>query len=148
MRCKQAPEYAQIKCNQSKFMSLLPLLVCFSSPRNFNPSPSFNVAPSLSMSNFYFSPWCISYLCSNFSPFVINFHKRCASYWYKWLQWGKWLILESCIFYGHHHKCWNDTTCIAIDIPHVGSLTLMPIGVGHLPLCPSMCIHLIILSSC
>ena len=29
----QAHEYAHIKCNQSKFMSLLPLLVCFSCPR-------------------------------------------------------------------------------------------------------------------
>ena len=33
MQCKQAHEYAHIKCNQSKFMSLLPLLVCFSCPR-------------------------------------------------------------------------------------------------------------------
>ena len=32
MQCKQAHEYAHIKCNQSKFMSLLPLLVCFSCP--------------------------------------------------------------------------------------------------------------------
>ena len=30
MQYKQAHEYSHIKCNQSKFMSLLPLLVCFS----------------------------------------------------------------------------------------------------------------------
>ena len=29
-KCKQAQEYAHLKCNQSKFTSLLPLLVCFS----------------------------------------------------------------------------------------------------------------------
>ena len=33
MQCKQVHEYAHIKCNQSKFMSLLPLFVCFSCPR-------------------------------------------------------------------------------------------------------------------
>ena len=33
MQCKQAHDYAHIKYNQSKFMSLLPLLVCFSCPR-------------------------------------------------------------------------------------------------------------------
>ena len=33
MQCKQVHDYAHIKCNQSKFMSLLPLLVCFSCPR-------------------------------------------------------------------------------------------------------------------
>jgi hypothetical protein len=51
-----------------------------------------------------------SYLCSNFFTFVINFHKKCAYYWYKGLHWGRWLTLESFIFYGHHHICWNDTT--------------------------------------
>ena len=79
----QANEYAHIKCNQSKFMSLLPLLVCFSCPRNFDPSLFFNVAPSLSisMSNLYFfellyliSPPCIIsiskllYLCTISPP--------------------------------------------------------------------------------
>jgi hypothetical protein len=34
-------------------------------------------------------------------------------------------------------KCWNYTTCIALQIPHIGSLTLIPIG-GALPLCHSM----------
>jgi hypothetical protein len=34
-------------------------------------------------------------------------------------------------------KCWNDTTCVALEIPHVGSLTLIPIGGGAPPLCPS-----------
>ena len=34
----------------------------------------------------------------NLSPFVINFHKRCASHWCKVCIWGRWLRLESCIF--------------------------------------------------
>ena len=57
-----------------------------------------------------------TYLCFNFSPFVINFHKRCASYWYKGLHWGRWLTLESCIFYGQHNIWWNDTSCRIFDL--------------------------------
>jgi hypothetical protein len=80
--------------------------------KNFDPSPFFNVAPSLFMFNFYFSPWyAFTYLYFNFSPFVINFHKRCAAYWYKGLYWNRSLILESCIFYWHYQICCNDTTC-------------------------------------
>jgi hypothetical protein len=79
-----------------------------------------------------------TYLCSNFFPFVINFHKRCATYWYKGLHRGRWLTLESCIFHGHHHMCWNDTACIALETPHVGSFWPWYRLVGHLPLCHSM----------
>ena len=50
MQCKQAHEYAPIKCNQSKFMSLLPLFCVLLLSKNFDPSLFFNVAPSLSMS--------------------------------------------------------------------------------------------------
>ena len=32
--------------------------------------------------------------------------------------WDRWLRLESCIFDGHHHMCWNDITWIALEIPH------------------------------
>ena len=78
----------------------------------------FNVAPSLfmSMSNLYFfvsispklyffelyffvsispKPFISLY---NLSPFVINFHKRCASHWCKDLHWGRWWRLESLHF--------------------------------------------------
>jgi len=74
-------------------------------------------------------PW--SYLCSNFSPFVINFHKRYVipiksldTNWKgvhlivtKDCIWGRWLRLEFFIFDGHHHMCWNDITWI-LEIPH------------------------------
>ena len=113
----------------TKFMSLLPLLVCFSCLRIFDPLTFFtffNVTPSLSIfmskSNFP------QYLCTNLSSFVINFHKRCASLDTKGCNRDRWLTLESCIFYGHHLICWNDTICIALEIPHIWSLTLIPIG--------------------
>ena len=47
----------------------------------------------------------------NISPFVVNFHKRHASYWCKGLHWGRWLMLESCIFYGHHLYSSLDIMC-------------------------------------
>jgi hypothetical protein len=92
------------------------------------------------------SPCAFTYLCSNFSPFVINFHKRCSSYWYKGLHWGRWLTLESCIFYGHYQICWNDT-CIVLEIPYIGSLTWYQ-SMGHIPYVIAWVIHLINLSSC
>ena len=49
-------------------------------------------------------------------PFVINFHKRCASYWYKGLHWVRWLTLQSNIFYGQHNIYWNDTSCRIFDL--------------------------------
>ena len=101
--------------------------------KNFDPSLLFNVAPSLSMSmsNIYFfvsiSPKAFISLY-NLSPFVINFHKRCASLDTKGGTRDRWLTLESSIFYGHHFICWNDTICIVLEIPHIESLTLIPIG--------------------
>jgi hypothetical protein len=68
----------------------------------------------------------------NLSPFAINFYTRCASYWWKGLHWGRWLSLES-LFLMDISKCWNDTTCIALETPQVGSLTLIPIGGGAPP---------------
>ena len=142
MQCKQAHEYAQIKCKQTRFMSLLPLLVCFSFVQEFwfvilyllmllpCPCPSF-ISPPWNISFVVqLIPW--SYLCSNFSPFVINFHKRYVipiksldTNWKgvhlivtKDCIWGRWLRLEFCIFDGHHHMCWNDITWIALEIPH------------------------------
>jgi hypothetical protein len=61
---------------------------------------------------------------------------------------GRWLILESCIFNGHHHICWNDTTCKALEIPHVGSLTLIPIYRVSPPMSKYGSYHLISLSYC
>ena len=150
MQCKQAHEYAHIKCNQSKFMSLLPLLVCFSCSRILiisHPSmllPLFvyvHVQPLLLCLYFFVSIFPKAFISLyNLSPFGINLHKRCASHWRKGLLLGRWLRLESCIFYGHHLIVGMtplvDTTCMLyhlflvglLEIPHIGSLILIPIG--------------------
>ena len=68
MQCKQAHEYAHLKCNQSKFMGLLPLLVCFSCPRILIPSHSSMLLPICSsMYNFYFF---VSISTSSFHLFI------------------------------------------------------------------------------
>ena len=138
MQCKQAHDYAQIKCKQTSSWAS-PLLVCFSCPRILillNSSMLFPLCP-LSMSNFYFSPWCISYLCSNFSPFVINFHKRFASFDTKDCIGVDDSHLNLAFFYGQHHKCWNDNTCSPWD---TSCRIFWPWYqlVGHLPLYHSM----------
>ena len=135
MQCKQAHEYAHIKCNQSKFMSLLPLLVCFSLSKNFDPS-LLNVAPylSISMSNLYFfvsiyPKSFISYLSPlynlnlkafislyNLSPLSSISIKGVLFIDAKICIWGRWLRLESCIFDGYHlivgMTPFVNTTCI------------------------------------
>ena len=116
MQCKQAYEYAHIKCNHSKFMSLLPLLVCLSCPRIlilfFSPmllplcSCPCPISCTISPHIFHIIVFISLY---NFSPFVINFHKRYVSYWCKGMLFGVdgwdlhfwWTLLEY----------WNDTTC-------------------------------------
>ena len=90
--------------------------------KNFDPSLFFNVAPSLSMSmsNLYFfvsiSPKVfISYLSPlynlnlkafislyNLSPLSSISIKGVLLIDAKVCIWGRWLRLESCIFYGHH----------------------------------------------
>ena len=145
MQCKQAHEYAQIKCNQSKVHELAPPTYVLLLSKNFDPSSFLNVAPylsiSMSKSNF---PW---YLCTNPSSFVINFHKRCVSLDTKGCSRERWLILESCIFYGHYHICWNDTTCSPWDT----SCRIFDLDTnwwGTSPYVITWVIHLIILSSC
>ena len=100
MQCKQAHEYAHIKCNQLKFMSLLSLLVCFSYPRILIHLFSSMLLPlcpcptSISfishLSHCTISPPFNQAFISlyNLSPFVINFHKRYASYWCKDVLFG------------------------------------------------------------
>ena len=140
MQCKLAHDYAHNKCNQSKFMSLLPLLVCFSLSKNFDPSQFLNVAPSLSMSmsNLYFFVLIFpkAFICLyNLSPFGINFHKRCASHWCKGLHKGRWLRLESCIFDGHQLIVGMTPLVELLEIPHIDSWYQF---VWQLPLCDSM----------
>ena len=85
MQCKQAHVYAHIKCNQTQVHELAPPTCVLLLSKNFDPSKFLNVASylSMSMSNLYFfvsnSPKAFISLY-DLSPFVINFHKRCASY--------------------------------------------------------------------
>ena len=129
-------------CNASKHMTmhisnannqvhdLAPPICVLLLSKNFDTSPFFNVALSLSMSmsmsNLYFfvsiSPKAFISLYNLFS-FVINFHKRFGSYWCKRLHWGRWLMLESCIFmditwlleWHHLYSSW-DTTYRIFDL--------------------------------
>ena len=117
MQCKQAHEYAHIKCNQSKFMILLPLLVCFSCPRiviHLFSSMLLSLCPcpcptSISLSFHILSlPPCtiliskLSYLCTISPPLSSISIKGVHIIDAKVCIWGRWLRLESCIFYGHH----------------------------------------------
>ena len=122
MQCKQAHEYAHIKCNQLKFMSLLPLLVCFSCPRilihlfssmllPLCPCPcptSTSLSQSLPKLSYLISPSCtisiskLSYLCTISPPLSSISIKGVLLIDVKVCIWGRWLRLESCIFYGHH----------------------------------------------
>jgi hypothetical protein len=47
----------------------------------------------------------------NLSPFVINFHKRCASHWCKGLHLGYMVEAWMLHFLWTSLDCWNDTTC-------------------------------------
>ena len=122
MQCKQAHEYAHIKCNQSKCMSLLPLLVCFSCPiiliHLFSsmllplcpcPCPtSTSLSQSLSKLLYLISPPCtisiskLSYLCTISLPLSSISIKGVLLTDAKVCIWGRWLRLKSCIFDRHH----------------------------------------------
>ena len=122
MQCKQAHEYAHIKCNQSKFMSLLPLLVCFSCPKIlihlFSSMllplcpclcPTFtSLSQSLPKFSHLISPPCtisiskLSYLCTISPPLSSISIKSVLLIDANVCIWGRWLRLKSCIFYRHH----------------------------------------------
>jgi hypothetical protein len=53
------------------------------------------------------------------------------------LHWGRWLTLESLFFMDTTTYVGMTPLCIALEIPHIGSLILIPIG-GTPPLCYSM----------
>ena len=110
--------------------------------KNFDPSLFFNVAPSLSMSmsNLYCPCPCpcptstsflqclpkLSYLCTISPPLSSISIKGVLLIDAKVCIWGKWLRLESCIFVGHHLIV-GMTLLVALEIPHIESLTLIPI---------------------
>jgi hypothetical protein len=88
-QCKQAHEYAHIKCNQPSSWACSPYL-CASLVQEFWSSSILQCCSLLihvyactliflSLSNISLSKW--TYLCPNFSPFVINDHKRLGTKW-------------------------------------------------------------------
>jgi len=133
---------AQFKCNNQVFMSFLPLLVCF---KILIPlfSPMLPYSPNLYLSLVNHPPF---YLCFQLLPFVINFHKRYASHWCKaYIGVDGWCL--NLAFFMDISKYWNDTTCMALEISHMGSLTLIRIGGAPPPYVIAWVIHLINLSS-
>ena len=98
----------------NKVHELAPPICVLLLSKNFDPSLFFNVAPSLSMSMSYLfelsyliSPPCtilisnLSYLCT-ISPLLSSISiKGVLLIDAKVCIWGRWLRLESCIFYGH-----------------------------------------------
>ena len=142
MQYKQAHEYACIKCNQTSLWACSPYLCAsfvqeFWSPHIVQCCSLFvHVHVQLLLLSLNIS-LKLSYLCTT-SPHLSLISikgvllidtKDCIGVdgWH----------LSLAFFYGHHHICWNDTTCIALEIPHIGSLTLILV-VEHLPLCHSM----------
>ena len=98
--------------------------------KNFDPFTSFNVAPPLcpcpnstSLSQSFPK---LSYLCAISPPLSSIFIKGVLLIDAKVCIWGRWLRLESCIFYGHHLIV-GITPLVALEIPHIGFLTLIPI---------------------
>ena len=73
MQCKQAHDYAHIKCNQSKVHELAPPTCVLLLSKNFDPSLFFNVAPSLSMSMSNLCFFELLYLIS--LPYTISISK-------------------------------------------------------------------------
>ena len=125
MQCKQAHEYACIKCNQTKFMSLLPLFCVLLLSKNFDPSFLQCCSPFVHVhvlslpfvqSLMFVQSFPISFISLyNFSPLSSIFIKCVLLIDAKVCIWGRWLRLESCIFYGHHlivgMTLLVDTTC-------------------------------------
>ena len=132
MQCKQVHDYAHIKCNQSKFMSLLPLLVCFSCPRILillNSSMLLPLCPCPCPTSTSFLQCLpkLSYLCTISPPLSSISIKGVLLIDAKVCIWGRWLRLESCIFDGHHLIVGMTPLVQLLEIPHIGSLTLIPI---------------------
>ena len=101
----------------NKFMSLLPLLVCFSCPRILIHLFSSMLLPLCPCPCPISLPCTISilrlsYLYTISPPLSSISIKGELLINAKVYVWGRWLRLESCIFYGHLHDCWNDTICI------------------------------------
>ena len=110
-----------------------PLLVCFSCPKILIHLFSSMLLPlcpcpcptSTSLSQSQSLPK-LSYLCTISSLLSLISIKGVLLIDTKVCIWGRWLRLESCIFYGHHLIV-GMTPLVALEIPHIGSSTLIPI---------------------
>ena len=104
----QAHEYAHIKCNQSKVHELAPPTCVLLLSKNFDTFTSFNVAPPLCLcpcptsTSLSQSFPKLSYLYTISPPLSSISIKGVRLIDAKACIWGRWLKLESCIFYGHH----------------------------------------------
>ena len=134
-----------------KVHELAPAICVFLLSKNFDPSLFFNVAPSLSMSMSYLYFFELSYLIS--PPCTILISK--LSYLYTIslplslisIKGMRPIDAKACIrvdgwhlnlvFFMDSTSYVGMTPLEALKIPHVGSLTLIPIG-GAPPLCHSM----------
>jgi hypothetical protein len=114
--------------------------------KNFDPLTFFNVAPSLSMSMSMSNLYFLSLY--NLFPFVINFHKRCASYWYKRISSGQmvdtwilhfWWTPPHMLEWHHLYSSW-DASCRIFDLD-TNQWDTSPYVIAWV-------IHLINLSSC
>ena len=91
-----------------KFMSLLPLLVCFSCPRILlihlfsSMLLPLYPCPCPTSTSFLQCLPKLSYLCIISPPLSSISIKGKLIIDAKVCIWGRWLRLESCIFYGHH----------------------------------------------
>ena len=87
--------------------------------KNFDPFTSFNVAPPLCLcpcptsTSLSWSFPKLSYLHTISPPLSSIFIKGVLLIDAKVCIWGRWMMLESCIFLWTSLDYWNDTTCIA-----------------------------------
>ena len=140
MQCKQAHDYAHIKCNQSKFMSLLPLLVLLLSKKFW----SFSIPQCCSLFvhvqlllphdafTYIFVPTSPPFSSISIKGVLLIDTKDCIGVdgWH----------LNLAFFDGQHHICWNDTSCRIFDLDTNWWVTF--------PYVIVWVIHLIILNSC
>ena len=120
MQCKQAHEYAHIKCNQTSSWACSPYLCAsfvqefwsFFIPQYCSHFVHVHVQLLLLSLNISLK---LSYLCTTSPHLSLISIKGVLLIDAKVCIWGRWLRLESCIFYGHHLIAGmtplEDTTC-------------------------------------
>ena len=134
--------------NATKVHELAPPTCVLLLSKNFDPSPLFNIAPSLSMSNYYFSPMMHLHIFDPTSPPLSSISIK-----------GVLLIdTKDCIRVDGWHlnlaflwtslDYWNDTTCIASWDTTYRIFDLDTNWCDTSPYVIAWVIHLIILISC